>query len=241
MKSGFVVSDLHLFRKFSYAPKIVPEILGIAKSAQALVLNGDIFDFTWTELAGVTETIELAVKWLEKFCVQIPSCKVFYVMGNHDGIQLLADLIESRKTTTLQNLSCCPAYARIEDSLFFHGDIPIFRPDLDPFERKLKEKIKKRKGLAGILHVLGMRIKVHRLAKWLFPPERCAEMILRSLNKFHPAETKEINRIFFGHTHNYFSDFLFQGKSFSNSGATLHGLHYRIQSFPAGFIHKRRK
>ena len=223
---GLVVSDLHVFRRYSQTAQLLPKLLQSASTKDFLVLNGDIFDFNWSVLPSIEQTVSAAAEWLVELIVRLPRCRIFYVMGNHDGLKPWANRLDELTRSFRGQFSWVQAVLQLDDCWFFHGDLPLFRPDCDPFQRRLHPQGKSRGRAARVLHALGMRLNVHRLAYRLFPPIRCARTIMFACERHQPDALARVRRIFFGHTHNAFPHFLYRGIAFANSGAALLGVRF---------------
>jgi UDP-2,3-diacylglucosamine hydrolase len=224
MAHGLVLSDLHLFRQFSQGDQRLEHLLRLMRPPDFLVLNGDIFDFNWSVLPSVEATVEAGIRRLSELIHQLPGCRIHYILGNHDCGQSWADRLESESASLGASFHWHPAMLRLDDCLFWHGDLPLFRPDRDPFQRFLPKESRRRGRISRAIHALSMRINLHRLAYRLFPPAHCAQAMLFALQRHHPEVLPHIHRIFFGHTHNPFHRFSRQGITFANSGAALSGV-----------------
>ena len=86
-KKSFFVSDLHMFSRRSRAAQHSDALHAAAGKAHTFVLGGDIFDFRWTTLPTVGETIDSAVRWLDDLAAAHRQCEFHFVLGNHDSNQ----------------------------------------------------------------------------------------------------------------------------------------------------------
>ena len=86
------VSDLHLFARRSEAPRYAEAIRTAARRSAVLVLGGDIFDFSWSTLPTVEDTVEAAFHWLQHLAAEHPHCQIHYLLGNHDYCQPFLEL-----------------------------------------------------------------------------------------------------------------------------------------------------
>ena len=94
MKRGWVVSDLHIFASRSDGAHWLPELNRAAREADFLVLNGDIFDFRWSRLPTITQTIREAAGMISVLAVSNPKCDLHYVLGNHDCLEPFVAALE---------------------------------------------------------------------------------------------------------------------------------------------------
>lgn len=62
---GLVISDLHLMASRSVGMDMLPSILIRLKGCDALVLNGDTFDFRWSTHPGEVRSIEVALATID--------------------------------------------------------------------------------------------------------------------------------------------------------------------------------
>ena len=104
---GHVISDLHMFARWSAADEYMDQIHAAAARSDFFVFNGDTFDFRWATLPTVEDAVEAAVDWLRAFLSRYPGCQFFYVLGNHDGhplfVERLAAVAEMSTTRFLHN------------------------------------------------------------------------------------------------------------------------------------------
>lgn len=81
MKSGLVLSDLHLFSPRSEGFERMAALWDEVTRAEMLVLNGDIFDFRWTCLPDEAATLTAALDWLHKLFDDFEGSAIHYVLG----------------------------------------------------------------------------------------------------------------------------------------------------------------
>lgn len=82
MKSGLVISDLHLFSPRSEGFEQMTALWNEVTRAEVLVLNGDIFDFRWTCLPDEAATLKAALEWLHRLIDEFEGSAIHYVLGN---------------------------------------------------------------------------------------------------------------------------------------------------------------
>ena len=227
MATGYVISDLHLFSPWSVARRYAAEMHAAAERAAFFVLNGDIFDFRWTTLPSVTDTITAAVRWLRAFAAAHPRCHVHYVMGNHDDLASFVSPL-NRLAARTENFGWDPVYVRLADTLFMHGD-QFFRPNgRDPFTRTLTSRVRKRAAALKRCYQLLHRMRVHRWHAPVLGKRRCARLVLRTLDAAPDDVADGLTDVYFGHTHTSFTDFRFRGVTFHNTGSAIGGLRWRM-------------
>jgi UDP-2,3-diacylglucosamine hydrolase len=223
LQSGFVVSDLHLFTHRSEAMALVRRMRAAAAQADFGVLNGDIFDFRWTNLASLEKTAQAAVDWLGDLARSFPHCQWFYIMGNHDGLAFFAPYLDEL-AEDVENFQWRPSHLRVGDSLFLHGDLPLDPGWRDPLNRALRSPSRKKGRILNLAYRLYIRTGLHRTAASVFRPRLCARRILRSLRAYHTDLADGIRHVYFGHTHRTFSNFQYGGLTFHNTGSAIQGL-----------------
>ena len=130
LQHGYVLSDLHMFAHRSTAADHLSAVREVAGGADFLVLNGDIFDFRWSTLAGADETAHVAVDWLASLVLGVNGCEVFYVLGNHDRFAFFADHLQGLTEQT-DNFHWHASHVRLGRCLFLHGDLVFDRKCAD--------------------------------------------------------------------------------------------------------------
>lgn len=223
MKHGYVISDLHLFAHRSTGHEHHDAIHAAAKKVDFIVLNGDIFDFHWSTVGTLEESLHAAKRYLRALVKPNPRCKLFYVLGNHDGLDLFLPALESL-AETYENFTWFPSHLRINGLLFLHGDLILSNAKRDPFVRPITPP-KPTKGKAAHLayrSVVAMRL--HRPVANIHRPRYCAKRILRALATHDPSLREGLHDIYFGHTHSSFEDFEHEGIRFHNTGAAVRHL-----------------
>ena len=127
-KRGFVVSDLHLYSDRSRAESFISELDKWVSTCDYLVLNGDSFDFAWTNRPTLAEVIKQALTFIESLLVKYPRCDLCYVIGNHDcEPTFIAGLLELARHYS--NLEVYPEYVCLGENLFLHGDVCNYMMD----------------------------------------------------------------------------------------------------------------
>jgi len=234
MPTGYVISDLHMFARWSKPGKYLDRMGEAAGEADFFVLNGDIFDFRWSVLPGVEATIDAAVDWLSQFAAAHSDCTVYYIMGNHDGFAGLVRRLDKLAGET-GNFEWRPAYLRMGGILFTHGDL-FWRDGRNPFERHIPATAHRITPLIGWVYHLIHTIQATRLIHAMWPARRCARHIVKSLSGGPQELTRGITDVYCGHTHVAVSDFACQGITFHNTGSGIRGLRCNMRkvSIPPG-------
>lgn len=237
MKTGFVVSDLHLFTRWTRAKKYLPAMSRAAADADFCVLNGDIFDFRWTTLPSIADTVEAAGEWLRSFAQSHPACQFYYVMGNHDGFDFFAEHLDGM-VGGVENLNWHPSHVRIGNALFLHGDLVLHGPMKDPFARPLTRKLRKESdGMISVYHLMH-RMRLQRMVAPLMKKKWCVDRLAQSFELARPHITGGVTDIYFGHTHLQFSGLRHKGYTFHNSGAVTHGFTWNPMKVPLKYFHR---
>ena len=237
MKSGFVVSDLHLFTRWTCVKKHISTIKNAAADAEFCVLNGDIFDFRWTTLPSIDDTMAEAANWLRSFAQSHPKCQLYYVMGNHDGFHFFADFLE-REMQGLDNFHWHTSHVRIGNALFLHGDLVLHGRGRNPFKRPLQHGIRKESSRMISLYHLMHKMRLQRMVAPLMHKTWCVERFAQSFEAAHPNNTAGITDVYFGHTHCRFSGLQHKGYTFHNSGAVTHGFAWKLMHVPLKYFHR---
>jgi UDP-2,3-diacylglucosamine pyrophosphatase LpxH len=234
MPTGYVISDLHMFARWSHPRKYVEQMHQAAKQADFFVLNGDIFDLRWSILPGVEATIQAAIDWLTTFAKDHPNCTLYYILGNHDAYEGLAARTEGL-AGEIENFQWRAAYLRIGGTLFTHGDL-FWRDGRNPFERRLQPSAVRITRVIGWVYHAVHTIQATRIFHAMWPARRCARHIEQSLAAAPSEMTSGITDVYCGHTHVAVSDFVHEGITFHNTGSGIRGLRCNMckVSIPAG-------
>jgi len=226
MQTGYVISDLHVFASWSWVGKHLDRMHEAAEGADFFVLNGDIFDFRWSTLGGAEATLGAAVEWLDRFAAAHPGCRVYYVLGNHDGFAGLAHRMEGLARER-ENFEWRPASLRMGSVLFAHGDLFCMEGQ-NPFERPMAAGGRRFGGplswLYHGIHTIHGTWVVHRR----FTPLWLARIIVRSLAGAPSELAAGITDVYCGHTHVAFSDFVYQGLTIHNTGSGIKHLNCNL-------------
>ncbi|NBX03100.1 MAG: hypothetical protein EBR02_03350 [Alphaproteobacteria bacterium] len=197
------------------------EIFDSFKTADHVVLNGDIFDIQCSEKPA--EKIDLeAVDWLKKRMDSAPNTKFHFVLGNHEAFPEFTKAMHAleQDETYGKRFHFHEHGLRINDCLFVHGD-----EFLDPGHyRKALTK-------PGILKELGKHVlKLYERGEAFWHAAKnlhrglldIVSSLSKNLERLNIADTKEAfhssKHIFYGHTHEPCAA-QYNGKIFYNTGA----------------------
>ena len=229
------VSDLHLFANRSSAPRIHDAIEHALRCSDTFVLGGDIFDFRWSRYRSHEETIEQSLHWLKGLVAINPECRIHYLLGNHDANPGFISALKAL-TSDYPQLVHHPHILRLGKTTFLHGDIidakiPFsvdFHELLD--ERRAAEELRSRPpGFQHSLYDVAVRTRVHRLVANL---ANSNTKVLGRVSQYlswagHGPESGTRN-VYFGHTHRSMEKVTYDGMQFSNPGAAIQGIDFRI-------------
>lgn len=235
-KTGFVVSDLHLFAPRSDGARLFAKKESDLASVDALVLNGDTFDFRWSEHPSEAATIEAALSWLRGLMDRHPDLLIHFVLGNHDC------LIEFRRemeelAELCPNLSLHEHRVLLGSHLFLHGDCANWPMDEGGF-RKFRASWSRhrldpeRKRLCSVAYrwsdSLGLSRRFHDC---YFPDWLTLDRVVYHLDQMIPGWEGQITHCYFGHTHRPFQGQERKGVQFANTGSGIRKMGFQPLTF----------
>lgn len=229
-QSVCVLSDLHVFCKRSRAAAYEDAIHAAMEHADCCVLNGDIFDFRWTILSGIEETAAAAVDWMKAFMARYPRCRVHYVLGNHDYVRAFVEALEALADGH-PRLEVHDHLFRLGDTVFLHGDAANWHMTHHEFTQhrlawhddRIRGRLKNR------IYDIAFALRLHRLIHHIvFPQRAVAKRLLHYLDDVGHGPSTGVRAVYFGHTHLIMSGFEYQGVTFHNGGAPMHGLPFKV-------------
>lgn len=233
MDFGATVSDLHIFSHHSRSGHYLRQIRETTGSARVFVLNGDIFDFKWSEHGVFSRSVAAATRAIKEMVEEAPECRFLITLGNHDAVppykEALVDLAD-----THHNLDWHEFAVRVGGRIFLHGDVihaGCTNNALRSFRNKLQHPANGH-ALQRMAHSAIHRSRVSSVALKIIPKRILASRILAYLDHEGWLSGGGIRHIYFGHTHHYFEDFQYGGYAFHNCGAATHGARLRIVRFP---------
>jgi len=228
--NAYFVSDLHLFARRSQATAYLATMKQRARGAHTFVLGGDIFDFRWTTLASVDQTVNAAANWLRDLVESAPRCQFHMLLGNHDHHGCLIKRLQ-KLADEQENLSWDPYYLRLGDSIFLHGDAVDGDATHDGLVqlREGNPKHVKRGPTANMLYDTVVQTGVHRAAPVVaYPKRRTARRLLEYLEDVGHGAAAGARNVYFGHTHRPLHAYEYRGVRFHNGGAPIKGVPFRI-------------
>ncbi|MFP4353620.1 MAG: metallophosphoesterase [Phycisphaerae bacterium] len=220
---GFVVSDLHLFAQRSVGGVFQQEMQRAAAGADFFVLAGDIFDFEWSTVGSVAQSVLPAMAWVRELIDAADNCHIHYVLGNHDSLAPFVHQLQ-QLARTHENFFWHEACVRIGNSLFLHGDLPIYGRGRNLLHRQIPQTIAQRGRILNHAYRAFVATRLHRRVERFICREKCADSILAALQLAPPEIRDGITDIYFGHTHTPFSDFDYRGYRFHNTGSAIRHL-----------------
>lgn len=209
--NAVVLSDFHLFSERSQANEFFNQTNEQISQLEHLFLLGDIFDFKWSK-HSIDESIKLAHEWLENLLEQFPNIHIHYVVGNHDAWKPWIDFL---KEFTHPRFHWSDNYLQYKDSLFLHGDLPLYGFNSRPLSIEKPKSTWLRKCYALLCETKIQNI----IIKFNFREKQCLT-ILKWL-KSNCIELNSIKRIYFGHTHRPIKGMRIDDIEFYNSGSLV--------------------
>jgi len=233
MRIGATVSDLHLFSHHSRPGRYLRQFEAAAVEADVFVLNGDIFDFKWSEHGVFSRSVTAAVNFLETLLNEFPECQFRVILGNHDAVPAyMAALKELEKKH--ENLFWHEFACIVEDRIFLHGDV-IHAGCTNESLRRFRSRLQRPANghpLQRMAHSVVHRSHVQWVALRMIPKRILASRLLSYLHNENWLKGGGIQHVYFGHTHHDFEDFQYRGFVFHNSGSATHGSRLRVVKFP---------
>ena len=225
------VSDLHLFARRSEAPRYAEAIRTAARRSAVLVLGGDIFDFSWSTLPTLEDTVEAAFHWLQHLAAEHPQCQIHYLLGNHDYCQPFLEYLEQH-AQLIPNFAWHHFYLRLGPNVFLHGDAVEKKETTHENLLKYRSRWLNRpmagkfsRGAYAVVH----RARLHQpLAFLLHRKRRVARRILNYLDHLGEGPETGVRHVYFGHIHRRMFNYRYRGVTFHNCGAPIAGLRFRI-------------
>ena len=233
MGFGATVSDLHLFSHHSRPERYFQRIRETADDVEVFVLNGDIFDFKWSEHGVFSRSVLAAVQYLETLLETHPACQFRVVLGNHDAVPPYMDALEAMARRH-RNLEWHEFACVVDDRVFLHGDV-IHAGCSNAAVRRFRSRLQRPANgysLQRLAHKTVHRSHVPWIAFKMIPKRILASRILAYLEHENWLDGRTLRHIYFGHTHQAFEDFNYRGFVFHNCGSATHGSRLRVVKFP---------
>ena len=220
MKKGIVVSDLHLLSWRSNGQSCFDKLSGRFSELDALVLNGDIFDFRWANRPH-TESVPFALDWLAQLRTDFPHLAIHFIPGNHDCIPEFVDGV-----AVIDGISFHPFHLVLGKNLFLHGDAATWQMDFEGFRsyRSGWEQDSPRGRTGARLYDAADMFKLSDLTHHLwFGRGAAIRRIIWHLDRVRPGWKEEVEECFFGHTHLPLKGVELEGVRFHNTGSGIRG------------------
>jgi UDP-2,3-diacylglucosamine pyrophosphatase LpxH len=233
MAHGATISDLHLFSHHSRPERYFGRINETASSAKIFILNGDIFDFKWSEHGVFSRSVTAAKQFLEHLLNSHPDCHFVVLLGNHDAVPLYMDALDELDES-FENIEWHEFAYVMHDRVFLHGDV-IHAGCTNHALRRFRGKLLRPASghaLQRMAHSAVHRSHVSWVAFKMLPKRILASRILTYLDHENWLSNNSISHVHFGHTHSAFEDFRYRGYIFHNSGSATHGSRLRVVNFP---------
>ncbi|MFT6238355.1 MAG: UDP-2,3-diacylglucosamine hydrolase [Akkermansiaceae bacterium] len=233
MKTGLVISDLHLFSERSRGDDLVQNLHPKLQKSQLLVLNGDTFDFRWSTLPDEPTTLQAATTWLTKLLSNHPHLEVHYVLGNHDCLTSFRAILEKFSTQN-PHFHLHEFHCRLGTNLFLHGDCTnrgMTPEKLLRYRQSWSTDSPKgplSKKLYRLVDASGLGLLFHKL---YFKRDSTITRLQSHLTATSTIEG--ITTCHFGHTHLPFANHLKNGIAYHNTGSGIRGMGFLPQTFQA--------
>ena len=228
---GHTASDLHLLSNRSTADRLMPRLHQAAAEADLFVLNGDIFDFQWSNYPDLRESLDYVENWVRDLVAKYPRCRFVFIMGNHDSLPAYGDLLDALAGRH-DNLAWEPFYLKVGSKVFLHGDVgsSSHAPGALAAYRQRWHRPRRRAWVRAA-YLTFTRLGIPGLIHECTPVRRYAVDVIAYLKTELGPSFTEVRDVYFGHSHKPVTDYPWQGLRFHNSGAMIHGVRSRIQSF----------
>jgi UDP-2,3-diacylglucosamine hydrolase len=222
-----------MFSRRSTAERYLESIEMAAMDSDTFVFNGDIFDFKWSDLISMEQTIHTAIAWLRELLMGHPNCHFHFVLGNHDTVSdFVAKLRYLEQETT--NLSVHETFVRIGGHLFLHGDAATTWMTHARWV-KYREKCAEHTQIGGVrnfFYDVVVAGKLHLPVPFLVSRRASARKLMHYLEDAADEEhLNGVDDIYFGHTHRPFTGFEYDGMRFHNTGSTIRGMVFNMIRF----------
>lgn len=229
--SRYFLSDLHLLSNRSVGNRFHREICQVAARTETMILGGDIFDFKWSTYATFQQSIAAGMDWLKSLLESGPDTRFHYLLGNHDAHPGFVQALDQLSQESGGQLEWHRHLLRLEESVFFHGDILDVgncHQSLDLRRAQKGEKICTN-GAAHLAYHAAVNLKLHRAILPIVQPEkRVLNRLSSYLSEQNLGVEQGVEQVFFGHTHRPMQGIAHNRQVFHNGGASIRGLDFRI-------------
>ncbi len=231
IRSGYVVSDMHIFGCSSLYERYLPRFYDQVTSHSLTVLNGDTFDFKRSIFKSSQETTRYALEWLGALSHRAAQSKIFYIVGNHDCQQTFLQAL-AKALPELPNISLITDSLRLGSSLFIHGDVVDLPQDTNNIEQvRQRYDLAEPNSADRLFAQLVTHLGLNKIEYLRHPKRRLVERIIKHLRTTQKHGLEGLQDVYFGHTHVPFNNFRYQGIRFHNTGSMIRGLPWRPIEF----------
>lgn len=209
----------------------MPRVHQAASEAGLFVLNGDIFDFRWSVSGRLSGSLDYAEDWIIDLVSRHPCCQFVFITGNHDSLPAYEDLLGDL-SLRYANLAWEPHYLKVGRKVFLHGDVrESHTPEKLAAYRARWHRPPNRKRWAHTAYFVLTWSRIPRLVHDLVPTRRLTSGVTKYLRTELGLDFDEVSDIYCGHTHRPLTNYRWGHLRFHNTGATIHGVRFRIQTF----------
>jgi len=230
---GHFISDLHLFSRRSIGLERWNQWWLDAEQADLLVLGGDIFDFRWSRLKNLSETLLAARQWLEELMTVHSHGKVVYLLGNHDCSPDFKSLLDQIAKQFVR-FEWAPEVWQTGDCIFLHGDIldaGTTSKDLERYRGGFYEAIPRGK-VANTLYDIVVQSRLHCVPpQFRHRPKNVCRKLTAYLSKHKSCDLSIAKQVYFGHTHVPMFGYEYDSILFYNAGSGVRHLAFSPHSF----------
>jgi UDP-2,3-diacylglucosamine hydrolase len=230
---GLVISDLHLMARRSVGEEMLGRIAPQIRSCEALVLNGDTFDFRWSTHREEARSIAAALERMECLLDEMDGRALHFIHGNHDCLHAFCEGLRELGRSR-ENLHVHDHILRLGGHVFLHGDCANRRMDpaaLAAF-RESWAADKPRGAFGSALYaaadLTGLSLAFHR---GYFRRETTVKRVAHYLDAALPEWRELAGDCYFGHTHLPFRGHRHEGVDFHNTGSAIRGMGFQPMEF----------
>lgn len=209
---------------------MMPSLHHAASEAGLFVLNGDIFDFQWSFYPDLKRSLQYVEDWIDDLVEQYPRCQFVFITGNHDSLPAYEELLEDL-SGRYANLAWDPFYLKVGEKVFLHDDVHHSPTPETLAAYRSRWHGPPHKPWTHTVYYVFAWLRIPRLIHELTPADRPVADVITYLKAELGPHFGDVQDVYYGHTHKPQSNFLQQGLRFHNTGATLHGVRSRIQTF----------
>ena len=230
---GLVISDLHLMAGRSAGEEMLGRIAPQLERCEALVLNGDTFDFRWSTHGDESRSIDAALARMDSLLDEMDGRTVHFIHGNHDCLHAFRHGLRALAAARA-NLQVHDHLLRLGRHVFLHGDCANRRMDvaaLAAFRESWAEDKPKGafgKKLYAAADASGLSLAFHR---GYFPRETTVKRVAHYLDAALPDWRDLTGDCYFGHTHLPFRGHRHEGVAFHNTGSAIRGMGFEPIEF----------